>query len=43
MEVLLNINEEIKKTILNTEEGVETKSNIVLSRVSLTRLTFRLK
>lgn len=32
LEVLLNINEEIKKTILNTEDGVSLKSNIVLSR-----------
>jgi len=32
LEVLLNINDEIKKTILNTEDGVSLKSNIVLSR-----------
>lgn len=35
LEVLLNINEEIKKTILNTEEGAAVKSNIVLSEDSL--------
>lgn len=38
LEVLLNINEEIKRTILHTEDGVEAKSNIVLSKSS--RLTF---
>lgn len=32
LEVLLNINEEIKKTILNTDEEMSKKSNIVLSK-----------
>ena len=32
LEVLLNINEEIKKTILNTDDDASVKSNIVLSK-----------
>jgi hypothetical protein len=34
LEVLLNINEEIKKTILNTDEEMGKKSNIVLSKTA---------